>query len=392
MTEQTLPESVTQVSVDGREFYLVGTAHVSKDSVNDVRTTIKQVQPEAICVELCASRHKTLTQKDAWRKMDIFKILKQKKSTLLLVQLIMSSFYRKLGEQLDVQPGAEMLEGVKLAEDTGAQLVLADREIEITFKRVWGFLSFWHKIKLLAHIFLGIFEQEDIDTSLVETMKKKDQLEGIMEEFAQKLPEIKKRLIDERDIVLAQKVRQAPGQKVVAVVGAGHVHGMTQHIQQEEPIDALLEIPPKSFWPGLLKWGIPLAIIAVFVYGFTRGDLEQAKQNLLIWFLVNGILSALGAMAALGHPLTWVASFLAAPITSLNPLVAAGWIAGIVQAWVKRPTVDDFEDLPHAIATVQGFWANPVIKILLVVAFANLGSVLGTSIAVPWILARLVHS
>lgn len=390
MSEQTIPESVTKVVVDDREFYLVGTAHVSKDSVNDVRATVNLVDPDAICVELCASRYKTFTQKDAWRKMDIFKILKEKKTTLLLVQLIMSSFYRKLGEQLDVQPGAEMLEGANLAKEREVELVLADREIEITFKRIWGFLSLWQKMKLLGHIFLGVFDQEAIDSDLVETMKKKDQLEVIMEEFGQKLPEIKERLIDERDVVLAQKIRQAPGKKVVAVVGAGHVPGMTQHIQQDEPIDALLEIPPKSFWPTLLKWGIPLAIIGMFVYAFVTGDVQQTKEYILIWCLVNGILSALGAIAALGHPLTWLAAFLAAPLTSLNPLLAAGWVAGLVQAWVKRPTVDDFEDIPQAIATAQGFWTNPVTRILLVVALANLGSVLGTGIAGTWIVTRLL--
>ncbi|MFC1764501.1 TraB/GumN family protein [Planctomycetota bacterium] len=388
MDNLELPQSVIPITLDGRQIYLVGTAHVSKESVDDVRTTVEQVQPDAICVELCPARHQTLTQRDNWRKMDIFKILKKRKAVLLLVQLIMSSFYRRLGERLGVQPGAEMLEGIKLAKDTGATLVLADRNIEITFKRVWGYLGFWNKMKLLSQLIIGIFEKEEIDTDLVETLKERDQLESIMAEFAENFPEIKKRLIDERDIYLAQKIREAKGQKIVAVVGAGHCPGITQHIQTEQSLDELEQIPKNSHWVLLLKWGIPVLIITILIAGFLKGDPEEFKNSVFIWVGVNGLLSAIGAAAAAAHPITILAAFVAAPLTSLNPLVAAGWVAGIVQALIKRPTVDDFEDLPNAISTLHGFWSNPVIKVLLVVALANLGSVLGTYIAGFWIAAR----
>ena len=222
-----LPSRVTHVRVGEKDVYLVGTAHVSKDSVEDVRTTIEQVRPDTVCIELCKARHQAITQADNWRKMDIIKVIRQKKAVFLLAQLILSSFYRRLGEKLGVQPGAEMIEGMRMAEQTGAQLVLADRDIEITLKRVWGYLGLRSKLKLTMQLMMGIFTSEEIDSDMIEQLKKQDQLESVMAEFAGQYPEIKKRLIDERDTFLAEKIRTAPGKKVVAVVGAGHVEGIT---------------------------------------------------------------------------------------------------------------------------------------------------------------------
>ena len=385
----TLPKRVSEITVGDKSVYLVGTAHVSQESVEDVRKTVEQVKPDSICIELCKGRYETLTKKDVWKKMNIFKIIREKKAVFLLAQLIMSSFYRKLGEKLGIQPGAEMLEGAKLAEETGAELVLADREIQITLKRVWGYLTFWNKLKLAFHLMIGIFvEEEEIDADLVEKIKEQDQLEAVMAEFAEKFPEIKKRLIDERDVYLAQKIRHAPGKKVLAVVGAGHAEGIKEHIRTEQPLAELMELPPKAIWPKFFKWGIPAAIIAVIVIGFFKKGTDHGLESIYIWVLVNGVLSALGAALVLAHPLTIISAFIAAPITSLNPMVGAGWVAAIVQAWVRRPTVKDFEDLPKATATLRGFQKNPVTKILLVAALANLGSAIGTFVAAPWLAAR----
>jgi len=385
-----LPERVTHIKVDHKDVYLVGTAHISKESVEDVRTTIRTLKPDTVCIELCQGRYDTLTQKDVWKKMDIFKILRQKKAVLLLAQLIMGAFYRKLGEQLGAVPGAEMLEGAKLAGENGSKLVLADRPVEITLKRVWGYLRFWDKFRLMTHLGVSICMPEKIDAEMIDKMKQQDQLEAVLAEFAEKFPEIKKRLIDERDIYLAQQIRHCPGSKVVAVIGAGHTPGIQKYIDHDEPVDELLELPPKKIWPKIIKWAIPVAIIGLIIYGFFRQGAAHTVENIYIWILVNGLLSAAGAALALGHPVTIITAFLAAPLTSLNPLVAAGWVAGLVQAWIRKPTVEDFEDLPNATSTFKGLWTNPVLKILLVTALANLGSVLGTYIAGTWIFARSV--
>ncbi len=383
-----LPESVERIRLAEKEIYVVGTAHVSAESVEDVKATVDAVCPDSICIELCAARHKALVQKDNWKKMDIFKVIKEKRALFLLAQLILNSFYTRLGKQLKVQPGAEMIEGMKQADRIGAELVLADRDIEITLKRVWGYLNPWNKLVMVSQLMASFFVGESIDSELVEEMKSKDQLENIMKVFTDSFPEVKKRLIDERDIYLSQKIRTAPGKKIVAVVGAGHVRGIKEHIMNDISLEPVMEIPPKSVIPQIIKWTIPLLIVVLLAVGFLKGGAQHSAQSIYIWILVNGILSALGAAIAFGHPLTVLSAFIGAPITSLNPMIAAGWVAGLVQAWIKKPTVNDLEDLPNAITSIKGFWLNPVSRILLVVVLANLGSTFGTIISGIWIAER----
>jgi pheromone shutdown-related protein TraB len=386
--DNSLPDSVRHIKVGDKDVYLVGTAHVSKESVEDVRNTILAIKPNSICTELCEARCRAMVEKDNWKKMDIFKVIKQKKSVLLLAQLVMSAFYRKLGDELGVEPGAEMLECVRQSAETGAELILADRDIEITLKRVWRGLSYFQKFKLMLHMIYSLIDSEKIDESTVEEMKKTDQLESMMDEFAKSYPQIKERLLDERDIFLSQKIRNAPGPVVVAAVGAGHVNGIEEHIHKDIDLAPITQLPPKTILPSVLKWAIPILIVGLLVAGFFKGGIEHSKIDLLIWVLVNGVFSAIGAAVALAHPLTIIASFIAAPLTSLNPMVAAGFVSGLVQAWIKRPKVDDFERLPHDIMSVKGFWMNPVTRILLVVILANLGSAIGTWVAGFWIGAR----
>jgi len=386
--ELNLPPRVRRLVVGEKTVYLVGTAHVSKQSVEDTAATIEAVKPDAVCIELCDARYKSLIQREKWKKMDLFKVLKQGKALFLFVQLVMTAFYRKLGKKLDVEPGAEMLEGAHKAEEVGAELILADRNIEITLKRVWGYLNFWNKFKLFAELLAGLLFGEKIDEDLVENLKQQDQLESIMQMFSKSFPEIKKRLIDERDVYLAQKIRTAPGKTVVAVVGAAHCPGIEENIHEDHSLEEIMQLPPKSILPKVIKWGIPTLILTLIFIGFKRGGIEHFKDDISIWILVNGILCAVGTAIALGHPLAILASFVGAPLTSLNPMVAAGFVAGIVQTVTTKPTVADFEDIPNAISTVKGFWQNSVTRILLVFLLANAGSALGTWISGFWIAAR----
>ncbi len=387
---QSSNENLTYIQLKNKDVYLLGTAHVSKQSVDDVKAAVLEIEPDTICVELCHSRYQVLAKEDDWQKMNIYQVVKENKALFLLAQLGLSTFYRKIGKKLGVKPGAEMLEGVRQAEKIGARLVLADRDVNITLKRIWSSLSIWSKFKLLSHLLLSVIFQGDIKKEDIEKLKKKDQLQLVMDEFSKSFPQVQKALVDERDQFLAHKISTGTGQKVLAIVGAAHVPGITGYLDKDIDISPLTRIPPKPVWPTLVKWGIPLVILGLLTYGFLVHGAEHSVQSIYIWILINGIFSAIGVSLALGHPLTILSAFAAAPITSLNPTMAAGWIAGLVQAWVKKPIVADLENLPQALSTFKGFWFNPICRILLVVVLANLGSSLGTFVAGTWIASRVL--
>ena len=384
----TLPESVTVLDLPGKTVYLVGTAHVSAKSVQDVRAAVAAVAPDTIAVELCEPRYRGMKGADGWKNTDIFRVVREKKATFLLAQLAMQAFYRRLGKQLEVQPGAEMLAGIECAEATGARLELMDRRIDITLKRIWRGLGFWQKTKLVFLMCTAVFGGDDIGEDEIESLKNRDQLEGLMGEMGKGFPGVKERLIDERDVYLSQKLRTMPGKRIVAVAGAGHVPGITAHVREEIPLAPLEELPPPTPWSQVWPWLIPLLVVALVAWGFVRGGTDRGIESIAIWIAANGVFAALGAILALAHPLTVLSAFVAAPITSLNPMIAAGWVAGLVQAWLRPPTVGDFEALPASLESFRGFMTNPAIRILLVVVLTNLGSSIGTFTAIPWIAAR----
>ncbi len=370
--------NVHHLTYNDKQIVLVGTAHISQASVDEVREVIHQEAPDSVCVELCASRLEAIRNPDAWKKTDLFQIIKEGKTFLLLGNLMMSSFQRRIGKQLGVQPGAEMMEGVRAAEATGATLVLADRDVRTTLQRTWRSLKFWDRTKLLGQLVASIFSNEEISEAEIEAMKQGDALAEAMDALASQSPHIKRVIIDERDAYLAEKIRNAPGEKVVAVVGAGHVSGILKQIEEPHDLAELEYVPPPSSWGKLLSWGLPLLIVALIGYGFMVSGQDASLEMIQRWFFINGALSALGVLAAFGHPITIATAFVAAPFTSLNPMIAAGWVAGLVEAFLHKPKVEDFENLNEDITELKGFWRNKITRILLVVVFANLGSSIGT--------------
>ena len=383
-----MPSGAAKAELEGKTIYIVGTAHVSAQSVQDVRAAVAAVRPDTIAIELCEPRYQGLVKKDAWRHTNIFQVIRQGKAMFLLAQLVLQSFYRRLGKQLEVEPGAEMLAGAACAEETGARLELIDRRIDTTLKRVWRHLGFWHRVKLFGVLVEAMFSSEEIAGQDIEALKKQDQLEALMGEMGRAFPQIKKRLIDERDVYLAQKLRESAGTCIVAVVGAGHVPGMLEAIRREHSLAELESLPPASAWSKVWPWLIPAAVLALIAWGFFQGGTERGIDSILIWAGVTGTLGALGALGSRAHPLTILSAFLAAPITTLHPAIAAGWVAGLVEAWLRPPAVGDFESLPEALESFRGFIRNPVVRILLVVVLTNIGSSLGTFVAIPWIASR----
>ena len=382
--------NLTRLNFNEKEFILVGTAHVSKESARLAKTVIEEEKPDTVCVELCSSRFQAIQQKDRWQDTDIIKIIKEKKSFLLLSNLLLASFQKRIARQFDVKPGEEMITAIHTAESVGAQIHLADREIRTTLSRTWRVMGFWSKIKLIFQLVLSLGQLEDIKEEDIEQMKQQDVLESLLAEVGKSLPEIKTILIDERDQYLAEKIRTAPGDRVVAIVGAGHIPGIQKNWNSKIDILELEQLPPKSKSTSIIKWLIPAVIIGLFIAGFFFGGKEAGKDMILWWILANGILAGVGAIIALAHPATILSSILAAPLTSLNPMIAAGWVSGLVEAFSRKPKVKDLEKLPEDILSIRGFWKNNVTRILLVVVFTNLGSSLGTFIAFPVIVKVLI--
>jgi len=372
-------ENITRLQIDDKEIILIGTAHVSKNSAEQVKEVVEAENPDSICIELDEKRYQSITNENKWQDTDIFKIVKERKSTLLLMNLAISSFQKRMAKQFGINAGQEMIQGMESAEETGAELVLADRDIQVTFSRVWGNIGFKGKMMLLTQILAGIISKESISEEEMEKMKEQDMINAMLQEFTEQFPKLKEPLIDERDQYLSQKIKEAPGDKVVAILGAAHVPGITKEIHKDHNLTKLSERPPKSKWPKIIGWAIPIFIILTITLSFIMNP-SVGLQQLISWLLWNGSLAAIGTAIAFGHPLAILTSLLAAPITSLDPFTASGWFAGFVQAYFIRPTVKDFEKISEDVFSIKGFWRNRATRVLLVVIFSNLGSSLGTFI------------
>ncbi len=369
--------------VEDKEITLLGTAHVSRESADLVEQVIKEENPETVCVELCESRYQAMTQENRWKDTDLLKVIREKKAFLLLSNLMLSSFQKKIGKKLGIKPGEEMLRAINAAKDEGAEIHLADRDIRITLSRAWRLMRLWTKLKLLGQLVTSFGEMDSIEKEDIEKMKEKDVLEALLAEIGDLLPELRQVLIDERDQYLAAKIRTAPGKRIVAVVGAGHVPGIQKHWNEPIDVAALEVLPPRGKLVGILKWGIPAVVIGLIIAGFFMAGADAGSHMIKWWVLANGIFAGLGAAVALAHPLTILTAIAASPITSLNPMIAAGWVAGFVEIFLKKPKVKDFEQLPEDIASVKGFWRNKITRVLLIVVLTNMGSSLGAFVALP---------
>ncbi|MFH1588271.1 MAG: TraB/GumN family protein [Candidatus Diapherotrites archaeon] len=379
------------IKSNGKEIILVGTAHVSHESVELVKKTIQEQMPDVVAVELDYSRFKQLKSGKKWRETDILQIVSEGKTYLFLVNLLLSSIQRQIGEKLGIKPGEEMLQAINAAKEQKIPIALVDRDVTITLKRAMERLSLIEKAKLFISFIEGFFsKKEEITQEKINELKNTDAMNKLMQELAENFPSIKEVLVDERDLFIANKILSVPGKKIVAVLGAGHLQGVKKYLDKKRPVSHLNKLPEKKkSIISVLKWIIPITIIALFAYTFFAKGFQQTIDVLILWFLINGFFSALGVLIARGHPLSIITAFLVAPITSLQPFLAAGWFAGMVEAKINSPKVKDFEDL-NQLNSFKDFQKNQFTKVLLVVALANVGSTIGTFIAFPWILATVV--
>jgi len=383
-------ENVTRLNYKDKEIILVATAHVSEASVALTKETIELEQPDSVCIELDEGRYKNVQNPRAWEQTNITQVVRQKKVGFALVQLLLSAYQKRLAKKLGTKPGGEMIQGIESAKEVGAEIVLADRNIQTTFLRVWRLLGAKERLKLLSAV-IGLFgsqEDDDITEEDIAQLLEKDMLSSILEEMQDTVPTLVKVLIHERDQFLANKIKNAPGNKIVAILGAGHVPGVIEEINKEQDMERISVVPTKKPKLKIIKWIIPAIIIGLITYSFIQ-NIEMGFQNLWIWWLWNGGLSALFTLLSLGHPLSIATAFLAAPITSFVPFLAAGWFAGLVEAKVRKPRVEDLQNLSEDALHIRSFFRNRVLRVLAVTLMANIGSAIATFVAGAEILRNI---
>lgn len=378
----------TSIRIGEKEIILVGTAHISQESVDTVVRAIDELQPDTVCVELDAQRYQSLINQKGWESLNLKEVIRKGQMPFLLANLALSSYQKRMGLQTGVKPGAELAAAAQTAVDKGLGMELIDRNIRTTLLRVWRKTGLWNKMKVLAALLGSLFEKQELTEEELAKLRQGDTLENMLEEMADLLPSVKEILVDERDTYMAYHIRNAPGERVLAVIGAAHQPGIERQLQRDIPTERIEEIdriPPKPTVSKIIPWLIPGIVVVLFIGGFFFGNREQFADAAIAWILANGVLSAAGALLAWGHPLTVISAFFAAPLTSLNPTIGAGFVTGLVQAFVAAPTVRDMEMVGSDLVTIRGWWNNRVARVMLVFLFSSIGSALGTFIALGWL-------
>ena len=380
------------VEVGGREIYLVGTAHVSRRSVDLVREVIEREKPDAVCIELDAGRYEALSSEKKFEEQDLREVLKNKQLATLMLNLVLASYQRRLGLKLGVAPGSELMEAARVADELEIPISLCDRDVRITLRRAWQSLSWRQRFRLLAELGASLFEDTEVSEEELQRIREQDVVTEVMKELGRMMPDLKRVLIDERDAFLAHEILETEGQRIVAVVGAGHVNGMKGLLLRNERADleSISEIPEdRIFWKAV-GWGIPLLILgSIVAIAMTQGA-DAAGENAMIWFLANAIPSGIGAIVAFGHPATIVVATLAAPFTSLTPVIGAGYVAAFTQLWAVPPKVADFSTIGDDLSAPSRWWKSRLMRIFLVFVLTTVGSLLGTYAGGIGVISNLV--
>jgi pheromone shutdown-related protein TraB len=399
MSQETSAESTSatieseqplrHVHRDGVEYTIIGTAHVSKASAEAVKEMAESGDYDAIAVELCQARYDALTAERKWTDLDLYKIIRQGKAGLVMANLALSAYQRRIADQFGIEPGAEMRAAAVAAKERDLPLQLVDRDLATTLRRSYANVPWYKRLYLMAGLALGMVSSEEIDEEAIEKLKEGDILEATFTEFAEQSPELFEALIAERDRYMAARLREenmdSGGRKVLVVIGAGHMEGMAHHLESgtaspQSERESLDRMPPRAKWPRVIPWAIMVLVLAGFILGFSRSP-ELGWRLVFFWVAINGGLAALGALIARGHPLTILSAVVAAPLTSLNPTIAAGMVTGLVESWIRKPRVSDLENLRFDITSLKGWFRNPATRILLVFFLSNLGSAIGTWVA-----------
>lgn len=390
-------EPVVTIDQGDSRITLLGTAHVSRASAEKVKELIATGDYDAVAVELCPSRYHAMLDPDALARMNLFEVLRKGKAPMVTASLALGAYQQRMAEQLGIEPGAEMRVAIESAKAANLPVLLIDREVGVTLKRIYRNIPWWRRFYLLAGIMASVVSREQVSEEEIERLKEGDVLESAFSQFADQQRDLYLPLIDERDRYMAARLREeiahTPHRHILAVVGAGHMRGISTYLRQDqapsvEDLTALNQVPAPSRWLKLFPWLIVALVLLGFALGFARSP-ALGRQLVADWVLINGGLAALGALIAAAHPLTILAAFAFAPITSLNPMVGIGMVAAAIEAFLRKPQVGDFSRLRTDTAHLRGWWRNRVAHIFLIFLLSTLGSALGTYIAGFRIFERL---
>jgi pheromone shutdown-related protein TraB len=385
-----------RVTVDGTEVTLLGTAHVSRHSIEDVHRELAAADYDAVAVELCEPRYRRLTGTDDWNETDLFRIIRSGRGGMVAAQLALSAYQKRLADQLGVEPGGEMRTAIEAAGERRLPVWLVDRDIGITLRRLMRSVPWYQRWMLINGLLASLFSRGEVGEEDIEKLKQGDMLESTFSEFAARSPILYRVLIEERDLYMAARLRERIAgerpRRVLVVVGAGHLKGLAEQLTQAPEVGqsrhALESIPPRGLFSRAFPWLIVTIILAGFAIGFSRSP-GLGWSLVADWVLINGTLTAAGALIARAHPVTFVTAFIAAPLTSLNPTIGAGMVAAAVETIFRRPRMVDFDNLRDQVTRLRGWYSNRVSRILLVLVCCTVGSASATYIAGFRIFGRL---
>ncbi len=378
------------LSVQDKTIILVGTVHVSRESADLVRAVIEEERPDAVCVELDSRRYEALSQQQKWESFDLKEVIRKKQLSTMLANVLLASYQKRLGDQLGVLPGTEMLEAINVAKKHDIPIFLCDRDVRVTMRRAWRSTPFFKKSMLVSSLMLSVFDTKPVSEESLQDLKKQDVLSEMMQELGKEIPTLKTALIDERDHYLAEKTLQAEGKTLVSVVGAGHVDGIKAILQGERSnLDGLDVIPPVSPVWKWVGWAIPAIIVgSIALIGYQKGA-AAAGDNAIFWIVANGVPSGLGAVLAWAHPFTIVVAVAGAPFTSLTPVIGVGYVTAFVQAYMQPPLVREFQTVAEDVAIPRRWWQSRLLRVFLAFLLPTIGSVIGTWVGGTRIVSNL---